>query len=364
MTLDIYFARRFLSLFLRLLAGVFAIMATIDMIEQLRRFSAQGIGLTEALVLGLLNTPADLYRILPLVTILTAIALFHGLARSSELVAVRAAGRSGLRFLVAPALMAAALGAAMVAVGNPLVAATARAYEARVATLAREGSVLSVSDSGLWLRQGGDGGQVVIRAARASFDGSELQDVTFLIHTPEGQLATRVHGRTARLLPGEWLVDKARRWQLDATNPERDAETLTDPLRIPTDLTPERLAEGFGEPRAISIWQLPARIAGLEAAGLSGRSHRMWLWAEIAAPAFMAAMVLIAAGFTMRPARGVRAGPLILMALIAGFLVHFLRNFGLILGENGQIPLYLAAAAPPAIATLLALGLLLHLEDG
>jgi lipopolysaccharide export system permease protein len=364
MTLDLYFARRFAWLFLRLAAGIFTLMAAIDVIEQLRRFSGQGVGLAEALVLGLLNTPGNLYRILPLVTILTAIALFQGLARSSELVAVRAAGRSGLRFLLAPVLAAMALGAGMVAVGNPLVAATSRAFDARIAALAQGGAVLSVSDSGLWLRQGGAEGQIVIRAARASADGATLSEVTFLLHSPEGLMTTRVQGAEARLLPGAWEVTGARRWRLDAENPERDAESLNEPLRIPTDLTPERIAEGFGEPRAISIWQLPARIAGLEAAGLSGRSHRMWLMAEIAAPAFMAAMVLIAAGFTMRPARGVKAGPLIIMALIAGFIVHFLRNFGLILGENGQIPLALAAAAPPAIATLLALGLLLHLEDG
>jgi len=35
-----------------------------------------------------------------------------------------------------------------------------------------------------------------------------------------------------------------------------------------------------------------------------------------------------------------------------------------VLGENGQIPVMLAARGPPVAATLLALGLLLHQEDG
>ncbi|MGB3280062.1 MAG: LPS export ABC transporter permease LptG, partial [Pseudorhodobacter sp.] len=46
------------------------------------------------------------------------------------------------------------------------------------------------------------------------------------------------------------------------------------------------------------------------------------------------------------------------------FAIFFLRNFAQILGENGQIPVYLAALSPPVAAVLLALGLLLHLEDG
>lgn len=47
-----------------------------------------------------------------------------------------------------------------------------------------------------------------------------------------------------------------------------------------------------------------------------------------------------------------------------GFGVYFIRNFAQILGENGQIPILLAAWAPPIAAILLPLGILLHLEDG
>jgi lipopolysaccharide export system permease protein len=59
-----------------------------------------------------------------------------------------------------------------------------------------------------------------------------------------------------------------------------------------------------------------------------------------------------------------KTGSLVLAALLCGFAVFFLRNFGQILGENGQLPVALAAWSTPIAATLLALGLLLHLEDG
>jgi len=47
-----------------------------------------------------------------------------------------------------------------------------------------------------------------------------------------------------------------------------------------------------------------------------------------------------------------------------GFGLYFIRSFAQILGENGQIPVLLAAWAPPVASILLALGLLLHSEDG
>jgi len=54
----------------------------------------------------------------------------------------------------------------------------------------------------------------------------------------------------------------------------------------------------------------------------------------------------------------------VLLALALGFSLFFIRNFAQILGENGQIPVLLAAWGPPVAALLLPLGLLLHLEDG
>ena len=81
-------------------------------------------------------------------------------------------------------------------------------------------------------------------------------------------------------------------------------------------------------------------------------------------PTFLVAMVLIGAGFTMRHQRGGRAGAMALTAVLLSFGLYFLRNFAQILGENGDIPVALAAWAPPLAAIGLSLGLLLHLEDG
>ena len=76
------------------------------------------------------------------------------------------------------------------------------------------------------------------------------------------------------------------------------------------------------------------------------------------------AMVLVGAAFTMRHVRSGGTGLAVLMAVLLGFGLYFVRNFAQILGENGQTPVSLAAWAPPIAAFLLPLGLLLHAEDG
>ena len=364
MILSIYIARRFFGLFLQVFFGFFALMLMIDLIDQIRRFSDPGLTLSEALQLSLMNVPATIYQILPLILILSAIGLFVGLARSSELVVVRASGRSGLSFVASPVVMALAIGVFAVAVLDPLVAATSRRYDVLSAGHARGGSVLSVSESGLWLRQGNAQGQTVIAAKRANLDGTQLYDVSFLTFDPTGTPLQRIEAGKATLIPGFWQLAQAKSWPLAQDNPQREAKTLPEGAALATDLTRDRIHASFGTPSAIGFWALPAYIQDLERAGFSARSHQVWFQVELAQPLLLAAMVLIAAGFTMRPGRMAKTGTLVLLALLAGFGVFFLRNFGQILGDNGQIPVIVAAWAPPLAATFLALGLLLHLEDG
>lgn len=365
MTLSLYVARRFLATFGMVLAGFFVLLYLIDMIEQIRRFAGAEIGLAAAAQLAAFNTPQSVYRILPMIAILASITLFLALARSSELVVIRAAGRSALRMLVSPLLTILLIGAIAVAALNPIVAGTTKRYETLASRymLGAE-NVLSVTREGLWLRQGGSDGQTVIHAARSNLDGTRLYDASFLTFAEASGPILRLDAAEADLGPGAWHLTDVKEWRFDpGTNPEARSVRHAS-LDLPSDLTADQIRDSFGTPSTIGIWDLPGFIAGLEDAGFSARKHEVWLQMELALPLLMAAMVLVGAGFTMRHARSGRTGIMVLLAIVAGFTIFLLRNFAQVLGENGQIPALLAAWIPPVAAVLLSLTLLLHLEDG
>lgn len=366
MTLHLYFARKFTLLVLGLFALFAAILMLLDMVDQIRRFEIGTIGLREAVYLSALRMPGELYTILPLIVVLATVALFVGLARTSELVVTRASGRSALGALVAPVITALALGAIAVALMNPIVAATSKKY--RFVTdryKTGEISVLSVSAEGLWLREGSAEGQRVIRAARTNPEATRYFDVTFLAFGRDGGPAWRIEADEAELTGAGWVLHGAKRWQFDAATPNPEATaSVEDRLLLPSELTRERIRDSFARPSAIAIWDLPAFIEELEEAGFSARPHRVWFQMELAMPLILAGMVLLGAGFTMRHTRFGRTGLMVMMALGLGLGLFFLRNFAQVLGENGQIPVALAAWSPPAAGILLSLGLLLHLEDG
>ena len=248
---------------------------------------------------------------------------------------------------------------------NPIVAATSKRYHALFQGYKSGTSdVLSISSEGLWLRQGGPEGQTVIRASAANAQATVFYDVTFISYAPGAGPVQRIEAREADIADGAWVLRGAKVWPLAAgTNPEARASSH-DSLTLPSSLTQERIRDSFGKPNAISVWDLPAHIAQLEQAGFSARRHRVWFQMELARPLFLISMVLIGAAFTMRHARAGGTGVAVLISVLLGFGLYYIRNFAQILGENGQIPVALAAWAPPFAALLLGMGLLLHTEDG
>jgi lipopolysaccharide export system permease protein len=365
MILHRYFARRFLTSFLLLTVVLYALVALVDIVDQARRFSDSDVSFAQLLQLTLLNTPQTINLILPLIMILATVALFISLARTSELVATRAAGRSGIRALIAPVTVALIIGGLAVVMLNPIVAGTTKRYSELSQEYRTGGTAsFSISTEGLWLRQGDDQGQTVIRAGRTNADASVLLDVTFLAYSPNGGPSGRIEAESAALQDGGWTLTNAKAWPLvPGVNAEGNA-VRHDTLIVPSSLTLERIRESIGEPNAVSIWDMPTFIKQLEDAGFSARRHRVWFQSELARPLFLVSMVLVASAFTMRHTRFGGTGVAVLTAVLLGFGLYFIRSFAQILGETGQIPIILAAWATPVASVLLAMGLLLHAEDG
>jgi lipopolysaccharide export system permease protein len=365
MILHLYYVRRTLSALATVIAILVILILMIEMLEQIRIFGSVDLSLGTLFYLSVLRVPFTLYTIFPVIVVISTLVLFLGLARTSELVVTRAAGRSAMRALQAPLLVAFLSGVLVVAVLNPIMATTSRQYDQLKAKYRdQKTQVFSVSDEGLWLRQGDEDGQIVIRAHQSNFDGSNLFDVTFLGFAPDGKPAFRIEAESAQLTPGLWQIKNAKRWPLGTTNNPEAASELFEMLDLPTSLTLDEIHDTFGTPSAVPIWKIPEFINRLENAGFSARAYRMWLHSELALPLTLVAMMLIGAGFTMRHTRFGNTATLVMTALLLAFAFFFLRNFASILGENGEIPIMLAAWAPPCAVIFAALALLLHLEDG
>ncbi len=366
MTLGLYLVRRLLQTLGLVMAVLFGVIYLIDLVETVRRFADSNATMAQIALLSALRTPVQLYEVLPLVMVLGSMFYFMSIARSSELVVIRASGRSALRLMIEPIVAVLLLGVLAVALINPFVAMTTRLHQAQVLIVQdREtGLRFTVAGGEIWLRQGDATGQTVIRASHASDDGLSFRNVTFMhFERGTGRPLSRIEASGARLGDGAWIIEGARQWPLGVPNPEAEASSH-DRMSLPTDLTAERLRDSFARSGAVSVWALPELIAALDQAGLSSRAQRSALMRELSLPLMLVAMLMIGAMLTMRHARVAQTAQAFLITVLSGFGVFMAGNFALVLGENGLIPLWLAVLSPPIASILLATGLLLHQEDG
>ncbi|RMD50013.1 MAG: LPS export ABC transporter permease LptG [Alphaproteobacteria bacterium] len=364
MILHRYVARRFLAFFLGILGAFWLLMSLLDATGLATGMLAGRAGFATALAMGLMRQMREAYNALPVVALLAAAGLFLRLSATSELVVMRAAGRSGLTIMLAPLVVALGLGAAAVGVGNPLVAAAALQFDALAARYEeRERRIFQIGPGGVWLRESFDAGRTIIHARSADAAGTTLFNVSIMTFDGEGRPQRRIEARAARLGDHEWRLSDGRVWVLRGGEAPANAVGFAR-LGLPSSLTRAEIRQGYLPPWQLPLWRLPEHIRRLEAAGFASEAPRSWLHAQLALPVLLMAMVMLGAGLSMRPTRFGGVATRLMAAILAGLLVFLLRNFTLVAGQNATLPPLLAAWIPPLATALAALGLLLHLEEG
>jgi lipopolysaccharide export system permease protein len=359
-TLSVYLGRQVLY-GIGLVVLAFALLAfVIDTIELLRRAGdRESVGLGVVLRMAALHLPFLLQKMLPFAMLFGAMLGFMRLTRSQELVAARAVGVSVWQFLTPALAIALLIGGFTVTVFNPLSAAMFARYERlEQAHLGVSTSQLTVAGGGLWLRQSEGGEEIVFHGREVRHNPLSVEPVTVFVFRDEVVYERRIDAASAELRPGHWLLHEAVVTGRDGTV-ARHGELL-----LPTDLSPDRIREGFPAPETVSFWDLPDYIDLMEAVGFSALEHRLHWHALLALPLLLCAMLLIGTTFSLRFVRRGGSGLLLAGGLVTGFSFYILSDIVFALGLSGRLPIALAAWTPAGIAVLLGLATLFHLEDG
>lgn len=359
-TLSLYIVRRFLVSFGAVLLVFAAVIFLLDTIELMRRTSGRSdISISLIAGMALLKLPYMAQKIVPFAALFGGMHTFWRLTRFHELIVARAAGVSVWQFLFPAIASMVLLGLINISAFNPIASAMLARYdllESRY-VLGRS-ALLTVSRTGLWLRQADEQGQSVIHAASVTQPDMVLRDVIIFLYEGTDQFIGRIDASEASLGNGTWNLKNAL-----ITGPNRPSQTFAT-YSIKTNWTMEKIQDSFAAPETMSFWELPGFISLLDSAGFSASRHRLYWHSLLAVPLLLSAMVLVAASFSLRPARRGGIAVLIGSGVIFGFLLFFLSDVVMALGLSATIPAVLAAWTPAGFSLLIGLAVLLHLEDG
>ncbi|MBQ9731793.1 MAG: LPS export ABC transporter permease LptG [Alphaproteobacteria bacterium] len=359
-----YLVKQILFNFLAVLLMVLSVVMLFEIVEILRRTSDRNdADIWFVLEMAITKMPKTIEMVFPFVMMIAAMATFWKVSKTNEYVIMRAAGVSVWGFLIPVLAATFSIGVLNVALVNPVAAYMYDLYETleyRFET--KNPKAVLFSDQGLWIREAIDNDNIMVlqaKSLRQENDGLLMRKVTILEMDRNSQPGRRLEAFAANLREGRFELKDVCIYR--AGMPK---ETLNS-LDYKTNLDENRIKDNFVAPEAISFWKLPDTIRFYEMSGFSVVRHSLRYLSLLISPLLLCAMVLVAAVFALRP--NTRKGGvmfLIVGGITTGFVVYFLSQLVYAFGINGDIPVGLAVITPTAIISLIAVSMLLHLEDG
>lgn len=343
------------------LIAVLASILTIDLVEQMRTVGTRTeISLLEAVRLTLLKTPMLVEQTLPFVVLAGVMMAVIGLNRSSELVAMRAAGVSAWRFLMPSAFAGIILGIITITVLNPLGAHLFQVFEAEKEGVLSPGSS-SADRTGIWIRQGSEDGQIVIHADGVSDSGSTLLGATFMFFEQQQdalRFVRRIRAETAELRPGFWQLTDL----IEATPGGRPVRSTH--LAIPTSLSETEMIDRFVTPASLSFWQLPPFIEAARVAGFAPTRYELKWQSLLAYPLLLAAMAGLGAAFSLQLQRLGNLARWGAAGVGIGLFLFFYSQLAGAFAMTQSVPAAVAAWSAPLAGIFIALSIVAFMEDG
>jgi lipopolysaccharide export system permease protein len=358
-TLPRYFGMKFLTSVMAVLVSIFVLVILLDYVEQMRRMAdVPNVSAFKVALISLCRVPQITERILPFCVLIGAMSCYLGLSRRLELVISRAAGMSAWQFTAPAVIVALVIGVIATTVYNPI-AATLQEKSKRIeAELSGNVQGLQATVNGFWVGQRSDNGSSIINARNSREQGVLLNSVTAFVFDRSNRFVERVEAASAALEAGHWRLRDARVYSTDQPPVERDTYLL------PTNLTPTQVRETFSTPETVPFWELPYFIDLAERAGLTAAGYRLQYQKLLSRPFLLAAMVLLAAAFSLRFFRFGGVQKMVLGGVASGFLLYFVSKVSDDLSTAELIPPVVAAWLPAVLGGMTGVVALLYLEDG
>lgn len=277
----------------------------------------------KAVVYELLNTPARVYQMMPIVGLIACLTGLGSLANTSELVVIRAAGVSSMRILwmaLRPIFIMMFIAILLGEYVAPQTEQMAQSYRSE----ARNRSSGNNLQRGLWLRDGDD--FVFVNVVKA--DGTML-GVNIFSFSENHALAYVRRAQQAVFHGDYWQLAKVQTTHVALEKPGEKSnvsKTWQKQMQWQSSLNPELLSIAVVEPKDLSLRHLFSYIGYLKQQSLSSVEYELAFWNKVFYPLVMFSLVLVGVSFVFGPLREVSMGYRVFWGVLVGVLFKTVQD--------------------------------------
>lgn len=331
--------------------GVMGAWAVLLMLDVVLAFAAEvgrtggGYTVTHAIGYTLYSIPRRLYALYPSAAVVGSLLGLGGLAASSELTALRAAGLSRLRLCLSAAMPLLALTVAMVLVGETLGPMGEQRAQALAAS-ARSSDLIIASYSGIWVREG----NVFINVGQGLARGSgpdtyvELGNLRMYDFDERGELQSIALAERAEYRAEGWTLGDVRRTRFEGR--QATLEVVPEE-RWNTNLDAGILAASVVRPRYMTTAQLGTMVDYLRSNQSDPGEFEVAYWARWFYPVNVLALCLAAMPFAFGQLRSGGFGKRLFAGIVFGLAFFLLDRLAINLASVYGIDLRLAHLIAP-----------------
>lgn len=344
-SLDRYLLKRVMSTFALLLIGFSGLAVVLDLLANADKAVEETGSLGDIWIYAAARLPLIAAQLAPIAGLLAALITLLALARTGELGAAAAIGASQGRVIRALAPAAAIIALSLFAIGEW---ATPPAADQLRAMGLNPFARLAQPTDAVWLREDND----IVRIGRISSDEQKLENVTIFRRQADGRLGYEIRADGASRVADGWRLEGVTVLATDM----RPTET-GDVMAWPTTLAPSAFKVLAAHPAELPLADIRTLEQSPGASPKPSFFYTLWIHRKFSAPVSGGLLLLLAAPFAGRLARGKSLATPLVAGLIVGFIYFVFENLATAAAESGAIGPIAGAWGPPAILALLILAL-------
>lgn len=345
-------ARAVLAALLLVWVVLVAFDALLDFAGQLDDLGKGSYSLVHALAYIVCTLPRRAYELFPTAALIGSLLGMGGLAASSELTALRAAGLSRWRISLGAIFGLALVTGVMMASAETIGPWGERTAEA-IQVSAKSGDLMVGKGGGIWARDGNAfvnarGGARRLRGA----DGEQvdLLNVRIFEFDAAGTLLAFTHAGKARFADGRWTLAKVERTRFAG---EEVVHTAAASSPWQTSLRPRTVLAGVEPPRYQSSRELRGNIAYMQRNQVDAGDYENAYWTRRFYPLNVLALCLAALPFAFGQLRSGGFGKRLFIGILGGLGFFVVQRFSQNLFSAYHLSLWGAHLAPPLLVLAL-----------
>jgi lipopolysaccharide export system permease protein len=345
---DRYIGRTVLLGIVAVLALLLVLIGFFELVAELEEVKA-GYTTSMAYTYVLLGMPRYCYELFPLATLLGSLIGLGVLAGNSELLAMRAAGVSIARIVLA-VLKTGLMVLLLVVIVGEYLAPVAEQQAQRMKNEALSGQISLKTRYGFWSRDGN-----TFINIRQILPDSQLADISIYEYGEDARLRRAIHAERARFQSDGWVIQGVEQSDFSGSG----VSVASSPDQAwQVDLDPSALDVLTVKPHMLAAWDLWRYIDYLQNNGQASIKYEVAFWGKLATPLVTMLMLFLSVPFVFGSLRSVGVGQRIFVGALLGITFYLLnRTFAymaVVYSLNGLF----AAFFPLLLFLLLAIGLL------